>query len=145
MSLVGGSVSVGVDSNGQPVFAGNGLALEWARGTVTAALATLPPLPQVGDTSPPYRPEQPVSAQDRQHAINARKTLFEDKARDANAIAPVLVAYLTANAELRLNGVLAKVENVSVGRTPNPLAVDTAIKPPTSAVFLPVEGQGGIR
>jgi hypothetical protein len=141
----GGSVSVGVDPNGLPVFVGTGLALEWARATINAALATLPALPQVGDTSPPYRPEQPVSAQDRQHALNARKALFEDKARDANAIAPVLVAYLTANAELRLSGVLAKIENVSVGRTPNLLAADTPIKPPTSAVFLPVEGQGGIQ
>jgi hypothetical protein len=141
----GGSVTVGIAPNGQPILAGSGLALEWASATINAALATLPPLPRIGDTTPPYRPEHPVSALDRQHAINARKALFEDKARDANAIAPVLVAYLTANAELRLSGVLAKVDNVSVGRTPNPLAADTPIRPPTSAVFLPVEGLGGIQ
>jgi hypothetical protein len=142
--LTGGAVVVSLDANGGPVVVGTGLAVQWAHATVTAALAQLPPLPQVGGTAPPYRPEAPATTADRALALKARQLLFEDKARDANAIAPILIAYLKANAEVDLSPVTAKVENVSVGRTPNPLAADTPIRAPQSPVYLPLAGTARI-
>jgi hypothetical protein len=140
VSLVGGNVSVDLDANGDPLFSGSGLALEWARATILAALSQLPPLPSVGSTAPPYRPERPASATDRKLSLDARRLLFQEKARDANAVAPMLVAYLQANAQVDLAQVRARVAGVSVGRTPNPNAADVPINPPASAVDLPLVG-----
>jgi hypothetical protein len=142
--MQGGTVSVTVDPNGQPQFVGAGLALLWAQATVGALLPILPALPALGATSPPYRAERPATQGDRDHSIAARRTLFEDKARDANAIAPVLVAYLQANASVVLQGVTATVA-VSLGQTPSPNNPATPIAPPSPAVSLPLSGTGTLQ
>jgi hypothetical protein len=134
--MVGGSVSVTLDPGGNPVFVGSGLALAWARATVNAALAQLPPIPNVGDTSPPYRPEAPVTPADREISLKARRLLIEDKARDANVIGPMLVAYLQANAAVDLDPGRARVDGQSVGRLPD----GTPIQPPAAPVLLPLTG-----
>jgi hypothetical protein len=142
VSLDGGSVSVIVDSSGQPNLSGSGLALSWAQATVAAALAELPPLPALGSTAAPYRPERPATQSDRDHAIGARRTLFQDKVRDANALGPALVQYLTGNAQIALGSVTAQIANVSVGAVPNPNTPGVAISPPPAPVSLPLSGTG---
>jgi len=141
MGLVGGTVAVTLDMNGAPVFAGSGLALAWAQASVAALLASMPALPTVGDTSAPYRPERPVTADDRARAIAARAVLFADKARDANAVAPMLVAYLQANAVVALGGVTSTLQ-VSAGQVPNPNTPGTPITPPAAPLALPLKGTG---
>ncbi len=144
MSLDGGTAEVVVDGNGQPSVTGSGLALVWAQATVAAALAELPPLPDVGSTAAPYRAERPATQSDRDRAIAARLLLFQDKARDANAIGPALVSYLIANAQVSMANVSAEV-TVSVGEVPTPNTPGTAITPPASAVSLPLAGTGTLQ
>lgn len=144
MSMQGGSVTVTLDATGQPKFMGTGLALAWAQATIAALLATLPPLPILGATTAPFRPERPVAQADIALAIGARSVLFQDKARDANAIAPMLVAYLQGNAQVVLANVTATVA-VSMGTTPNPNTPGAPIGAPSPAVALPLSGTGALQ
>lgn len=53
------------------------------------------------------------------------------------AMARAIINYLVANAELSGN---AQVTTQVLGKTPNPLAADTAIQPPASPVDIPLTG-----
>ena len=144
MTMQGGNVTVTVDASGQPQFAGTGLALLWAQATIGALLQELPALPVLGSTAPPFRTERPAAQTDINLAIGARRVLFADKARDANAVASMLVAYLQANAQVVLTNVKATV-SVSVGTTPNPNDAGAAIVPTSPPAALPLTGTGTLQ
>lgn len=95
------------------------------------ATMTLPTLPMLGATDPPYTTLRPVSADDIDLVRAGRVRALQEAARRANAYASATVTYFTANAK-------ARVTSQSLGRTPNPNNPDVAIQPPLSTVDLPI-------
>lgn len=125
--IAGDDVVVASDES---TSAGSGMKLELY--DADKATLTLPTLPTVGSTSAPYRAERACTADDRAKVQAARVTLLRDAARRANAYGGAIVAHVATNAA-------ARVSSESLGRTPDPLAADTPIEPPTSPVLLPIE------
>ena len=165
MSLVGGSVTVTIASDGLSYTStGTGLAL--AMFNVEVALyaqdPTIDPMtskPYAPPTNPatglPYAP--PLSAADQSaltFALNgqaaSKAQTLKSNATSAAAIAkkwtvlaPALVTYITSNAAISLSGAVATVgAGVSLGATPNPNNPATAIVGPGAPVTLPVTGAG---
>lgn len=125
MSLVAGSVSVDEDE----VVTGTG----YARALYDADVATmtLPTLPTLGSTSPPYTAARPVAQTDIDLMQAQRVRALQEAARRANAYASATVTYFQANA-------VARVTSESLGRLPASITTGTPIDAPSSPVNIPI-------
>lgn len=128
MAMLGG-VDV-VVANDESTSAGSGLKLELYN--ADKATLTLPVLPTVGSTTPPYRAERPCTADDRAKVQAARLVILRDAARRANAYGGTIVSHVTTNGK-------AKIVSESCGKTPDPNDPDTPIVAPASPVLLTIE------
>jgi hypothetical protein len=105
--LVAGTISgFTVDGLGNATFNGapaGSVALAYAVGRATARLAACgfpptDPLPAVGQTSAPYSPAAPCTADIRSRVLQQLNAIYGSVVGDANVDAAVLVAQLTTNA-----------------------------------------------
>lgn len=106
MTMVAGSVTIGINANGSAAIAGTGLAAALATARVASRLASmqaslgypLVPLPAVGATSAPYSPQGPAT----RDAIAKQKTtlagIYKGIEQDANADGPAIVNYILSHA-----------------------------------------------
>jgi hypothetical protein len=125
MAMTGGFVTVKDDESHQ----GTGLALamyEALKGTLE-----LPPVPKLGDTSPPYSAARPVIQADIDLVREQRVKLLRRTAAEAAALGMATVQYLKAHA-------VVVVTNESLGRLPSNVAAGQPIQGPASPVTLKV-------
>jgi hypothetical protein len=94
------------------------------------ATISLPALPILGDTTPPYRVGRAVNSTDINIIKAARLAILNEVARQANANA-IVVSYIQANGH-------AVISAESCGRTPNPNNANTAILAPSVPVNLSI-------
>lgn len=92
MSMVAGSVTVADDES----RSGSGMAL--AIYDADFATLTLPPVPTLGSTIPPWNATFPVSPSDVAQAKKGRLGILKERARQANAYASAVVSYIQAHA-----------------------------------------------
>lgn len=124
MTMIVGSVSV----NSLEVASGTGLAKMLYDANV--ATISLPTLPILGDTTPPYRVGRAVNSTDINIIKAARLAILNEVARQANANA-IVVSYIQTNGH-------AVISAESCGRTPNPNNANTAILAPSVPVNLSI-------
>ncbi len=153
MALVGGKVTVNDAGN----FGGTGLALvmflafkkqddekaiEEGRAAKfeeqLAALAKLFP----GEDRRAVRQKRIDSL--KQGTVDAVIRTRKGWADQVNVLAPSIVAYVQANAEISLSGVVATLDAAtSAGRVPDPADPGAPLLPPAAPVALPVTGEAG--
>lgn len=125
MALSQGSVTVADDGT----VTSSGLAKRF----FDADMATLPLVtpPTLGSTSLPFSVAVPATADDIDAFNEANIKAKKEAARRANAYAKALFDALTIDAS-------AKVDGVSLGKTPDPNDPNVAIAPPAAPVLLPI-------
>lgn len=112
------------------VAAGSGLKLELY--TAHVATKTFPAVPVVGQTTTPFSTLRPAVQADVDGFSAAIFRIKEECASLANVYGAVICSHISTNAK-------AKVTTEVLGRTPNPLAPDTDIQPPSGTVLIPIE------
>lgn len=141
MSMTPGSVTV----NDDETVTGTGMARALYDGLASVGAPDLAAITASMTGSPDFPGwKAEVKAQVTTEEKAARLALRRSWAKQANALGPAIVTYVQAHATVSLVDVKATVStSASVGRLPATLTPGDPIDAPSSAVGLPVTGDGG--
>lgn len=139
-----GSVEVTeLDASHDPVPVGTGMALAIYQGLAASQAGALPNVPTTGQTSAPYSVGRPANAGDVATMREIRLRVAQGWASMATGIANGVVDHIQAFATVDLTPAYANVSTEKLGRTPDPLAPNADIQPPSSPVHVPLRTDAG--